>query len=162
MIKLAWQGERELRRTLEALPVRVQRQVGRKALRPGATIVSRALKAAVPKLTDEDAAALAGEGVVTGKDLKRHIKKGIGRKAKTYRNTGTPTISVGPMYDYRSPGIDLTAGYLAERLEYGDADRAAAGTLRRAAEGVSGEAMRAMIEKTRQAVADAAREARRG
>jgi HK97 gp10 family phage protein len=161
MMKITVQGERKLRRTLEALPVRVQRQVARKTLRPGATIISRAMKAAVPSISDQDAAAL-GEWDATGKALTRHIKKGIGRRSKTYRNTGTAMLAIGPRYDFRTPGVEQAAGYLAQRLEYGDDERPAVPFMRRAVEGVAGKAMRAMIDKATEAVADAAAEARRG
>ena len=159
MMQLSIQGDAKLRRTFAELPTNVRKQVAKKALRPGATILSRAMKSEVPAVTDRYADELAG---VDAKALARHIKKGIGRRAKTYKNTGTVMVAVGPRYDFRSPGVPLSAGYLAERLEFGDEGEPARPFLRRTFSRVGGEAMAATVDRIRELVAEAARGARRG
>lgn len=159
MIQLSIQGDAKLRRTFAALPTNVRKQVAKKALRPGATILTRAMKAEVPDVSERYADELAG---VSPNSLKRHIKKGIGRRAKTYKNTDTVMVAVGPRYDFRAPNVPLSAGYLAEQLEYGNEGEPARPFLRRTFSRVGGEAMAATVDRIRELVAEAARGARRG
>ena len=149
-------GAGDLKRAFEALPARVQKQVARKALRPGATLVSRELKKSVPTIDDDEARSLLGPGRFTsegaGNKLRRHLSKGIQRRNKTYTNTGTVMVAIGPRYDYRDDATGATAGYLAEQLELGDDENRARPFLRPTAQRLAAPALASMIGRAREVV----------
>lgn len=162
MVDLRVTGDKALIRKLERMPVSVQRQIGRKAIRPAGQMVSKAMKKAVPKISVEEAAELLNKPGAKAADAKRltaHVRKGIGRKTKTYRHSGTVLEAVGPRWDYRQEGL-IPAAWFAERLELGDAENVRAHAfMRKTARSVGPAAMSAMLSRVKALVEE---EARRG
>lgn len=174
-ISMSIQGDRELVKALTALPVKVQTQIGRKALRPAAQMLSRQMKAATPTLrADEVVGILTSGGKITkygevsklkisasDEDLahltRRLLKTSIKRKAKTYRNTKTPTESVGVAYDHRIDGVNAPAGVIAERVEMGDAGRGARPWIRRVYSESGNAALSLAVKRAHELVKEAGR-----
>jgi hypothetical protein len=94
-----------------------------------------------------------------GKAITRHIKKGIGRRSKTYTNSQTAMIAVGVRYDFKDRPVGISAGRLAERIEYGDEEVPAMPFMRPAASRVAMSALRVAIDKAYDVVKDEARKA---
>jgi HK97 gp10 family phage protein len=73
-------GAKELERTFRTLGERVQRKVTRQAVNAAATPVVKAAKAKAPQESGT-------------------LKKSLGKKVRTYKQTGTVTAIVGPRTD---------------------------------------------------------------
>lgn len=97
-VRVTVRGERALVRAMRVLPVRTKRTVARKGVAAGASVMNKGLKRAAPD---------------------KFVRKSIGRRRKTYTNTGTVLEAVGPRYNYRDEDGAL-ADTRAVELEFGD------------------------------------------
>jgi HK97 gp10 family phage protein len=153
-------GDQQLIRKLGSFPVAVQRKIARKAIRPAASMVSKAMKKNSPKLTVEEAGVLLNRSNPTpqdSKDLSAHIRKGIGRKTKTYTKGSVSIEAVGPRWDYRQDKIEGPAAWYAQRVEHGDGgDIRAHGFIRRTASETGQTAVGMMLARARELVIEEA------
>lgn len=163
MTRIEVRGADQLIRKLGSFPVAVQRQIGRKAIRPAASMVVKAMKKNSPKISIDEASALLKKSKPSAGDARRlsnHVRKGIGRKTKTYKNESVSIEAVGPRWDYRQDGIEGPAAWYAQQLEHGDAeDIKAHGFIRRTHSEVGPAAVSLMLRRAHELIIE---EARRG
>ena len=158
-VQFTIKGDKALIRRLEAFPVRVQRNIGRKAIRPAASIVNKAAKKSVPAFTDAEAKDIEHDANATGTELRRFIKRSIGRVRRTYRGSGIPIEAVGPRYNFFRPGHGASGGWTAQRAEFGTDRTEAKPFMSGVVSDVGEKAVGVMLDRARELVEE---EARRG
>jgi HK97 gp10 family phage protein len=154
------EGTREAIRALEALPVRVQRQVARKVIGAAAADLNKAMKAAVP--TPDYATGASGRAAQAARRqnraIQRLVKASIGRRRKTYTNTGAVVEIVGPRWNFTRDDPELPSGEAASawahRMERGTDGytkhpfvRQAFESRRQALEGIIRDKLRALVQE---------------
>ena len=82
-VTIKLEGVQQLLKNLEQFSQTIQRRIVRKAVSAGSTPMLQAVKAAAPRET----------GL---------LKKSIGRKVKTYRNSGVVLVIIGPRSGFRT------------------------------------------------------------
>lgn len=132
-IAIRMQGQKSAIAALDALPRGARRRVARKALSPAASIMNKAAKASVPipNWTQGASARKSDQRAALrqNKLVQRVVRNSIGRRRKTYKNSGTAVEIIGPRFGYfKIPeGLDqrTPAAAYAWRLERGDDDHQA-------------------------------------
>ena len=108
-VGIDFEGDKEMIRNLEQLPIRVQRKVVRQATSAALTPLNKAAKREAPKDTGT-------------------LKKSIGKKVKTYRKDGVVWGAVGPRSGFRV----VVDGKARDPRRYAHIVEARTGFLRRA------------------------------
>lgn len=114
-VRVRLEGMQTLLKNLEQFPRTIQRRIIRKAVSAGSTPVLQAIKANTPRDSGQ-------------------LKRSIGRKIKTYRNSGIVIAILGPRSGFRTviDGRPRNPLRYAALVEYGTSKTPANAFMRRA------------------------------